>query len=222
VSLAAGPQPTVNPDAGQVTTRVAPDRVLPPAVDRILARLPEVYRIEDADLGHPLRRFVALIADQLTPIDDITDRGAGNADPEQVPPAWLPWLGQVCGVLVDARQPVAVQRARITDPARHRHGSAHAIAELVRPLLTGTQTVEVVPHWRGNPWLICIRTIETETPLTGSWISTWDELNGVLPTWDDLEELEWDAHVDRVRLQIIEAANPECPAGSRLCHAFIP
>lgn len=221
MSLADGPQPTVNPDAGQVSTRVAPDRVLPPAVDRILARLPEVYRAEDADLGNPLRRFVALIADQLTPIDDITDRGAGNADPQIVPPNWLGWLGQVCGVAVDARQSVAAQRARITDPARHRHGSAHALAELVRPLLEGTQTVDVVPHWRGNPWLICIRTIEAETPLTGSWISTWDELAMVLPTWGDLEEVMWDEPIDRVRLNIVLAATAECPAGSQLCHAFI-
>lgn len=221
MSLADGPQPVVQPDAGQVSTRVAPDRVLPPAVDRILARLPEVYRLEDADLGNPLRRFVALIADQITPIDDITDRGAGNADPQIVPPNWLGWLGQVCGVAVDARESVATQRARITDPARHRHGSAHALAELVRPLLAGTQTVDVVPHWRGNPWLICIRTIEAETPLTGSWISTWDELALVLPTWDDLEEVMWDETIDRVRLNIVLAANAECPAGSQLCHAFI-
>lgn len=207
-------------DPGQTWTRILGPAVLPPAIDRIMERLPAVYLAEDEQLGYPLRRWVRLIADQITPIDDITDRGEDNANPDVVPESWLPWLGQLIGVPIDQTDSISEQRLRLRDPLRHRHGSAHAIAERVRPLLTGSRTVEVVPHWRGNSWVVGIRTDYAETPQTGVDITTWTELSMIAPTWGDLGEIAYGGPVDRIRYLIVAAALPECPAGARLAHAY--
>lgn len=213
---------TSNPNEGQISTRVLGPTVLPPAIDRILERIPAVYRNDDDRIGQPLRRWLRLIADQITPIDDIANRGEANADPDVVPADWLPWLGQLIGVPVDTSEPVQLQRTRLRDPERHRHGSAHAIAARVRPLLTGAQAVDVVPHWRGNPWVVCIRTAYADTPLTGETLRSWAELSAVLPTWADLDEVAYGAEIDRIRYLIVAAALPECPAGARLAHQYLP
>lgn len=163
---------------------------------RLYDRLPEHYRNADAADGtYPLLRYLSLLLDQLEPVDQLAeridyDRDAGDTGSDLVDAAtangrWLPWLAQLLGVRI-ADRTVAEQRAALADPvAEWAHGSYAALAEAAQVGLTGTKDVTVTPHYDGDPWLIGIGTLDSETPT----IDTWAELEAVAPTWADLEAL---------------------------------
>lgn len=90
-------------------------------------------------------------------------------------PAWaLPWLGQFVGVQVSPGADPAATRTAIRTPAGWRRGTPGAIADAVRPLLTGTRSVWVLERQAGawaagdNPYHFTVRTFTDETPDTAA------------------------------------------------------
>lgn len=182
-------------------------------------RMPRVYKTDDEQLGYPLRRFMELIGEQVHDVNVLARRTL--TDPATCESTWLPWLSAMVGWRHDPRISVADERLVLADPAHLQHGSIAAITRIVKLRYPTINALNVVPHWRGNSWLICIQTLQAETPATGTPISTWDELHMVLPTWDDLAPYPYDAVIDRVRYELILAADDERPAGVQFCHQWI-
>lgn len=185
-----------------------------PTTERLYARLPEHYRVADARQtgpDWPLLRYLSLVGDRAGELEDLLDRidyvppedggAAGDTsdlvDADQASPAWLPWLAQLVGIELDTSEPLTTQRARITgvEPT-WQTGSREAIEAAVAAQLTGTQEVEVTPHWGGDVWVIGIGTIEAETP-QATWRSIAEDAGHTSPetdppTWRDVAEAATD------------------------------
>lgn len=140
---------------------------------------------------------------------------ADLVDPLSADGRWLPWLAQLVGVDV-ADLSVEEQRAAIANPsATWAHGTAGAIAAKVRPKLTGSQYVDVQPHYQGNPFVIALITKEADT----YGATTWGELEAAAPTWGELEAVgTWDS---LEVLDVMVEAVKERPAGYRLQHVYL-
>lgn len=100
-------------------------------------------------------------------------RASSLADPVQADAAWLPWLAQLVGAVLD---PAATEQEK-RDTIRFatsgwRGGTRSAIADAAKSALIGTQYVRVVVHTKvvtgslvaGTAWDITIVTRTSETP----------------------------------------------------------
>lgn len=68
--------------------------------ERMYARLPAFYREDDeTDGDYPLLRFLSLVGDQASEVEDIVDRLPTDlANPIAAEAAWVPWLAQLVGL----------------------------------------------------------------------------------------------------------------------------
>ncbi|HET9144144.1 phage tail protein [Actinophytocola sp.] len=116
----------------------------------------------------------ALPADQLANWRDARlSRASALADPTQAEAAWLPWLAQLVGAVLD---PAASEQEK-RDTIRYatsgwRGGTRQAIADAAKSALNGTQYVRVLAHTKnsggslvaGTAWEITVVTRLSETP----------------------------------------------------------
>lgn len=142
---------------------------------------------------------------------------ADLVDPLRADAAWLPWLAQTLGVsLAGVELDVAAQRARLSRPeAAWVHGTTSAIAEAVRPQLTGDRYVDTIPNHKSIPFTIGLVTKREET--TGA--TTFAELKAIAPTWADLKRLGDFSNL--AAADVLRAADVERPAGYRLEHVWL-
>lgn len=193
--------------------------------------LPETYRTLDEAGGGPLLTYLDGLLGQFDPIMALIDRVTYvPADDDQLDPTetsdlvdpaladagWLPWLRQLVGVPLLEGQSIAEQRTALADPpAAWAHGTPVAIAAAARRGLTGTKTVQVVPHYEGDPWVIGVGTLEAET----DYLDTFAKLKAAAPRWRDLHTL---GSFSRAKAPLPMAyAALERPAGYRLAHFII-
>jgi hypothetical protein len=148
-------------------------------------------------------------------------RPSALADPEQADAAWLPWLAQLVGAVLD---PAASETER-RDTIRYatsgwRGGTRSAIADAARSALTGNKTVTVLPHKKvsggtvvdGTAWDITIVTRSSETPDPGGMLAaivrkgvkpagavlwhqafaaSWSAVTAAYPTWSTRPGKSW-------------------------------
>jgi len=200
---------------------------------RLYLDLPEHYRVADADLDFPMYRWLTgllLVAgdvetmfDRLDFIDPSDGGEVGDtselADPTTAAPEWLPWLGQLVGVQVNAALSVAAQRDAIeTAVSGFRAGTRPALAAAAKSLLTGTKFTQVYDHTIASPgdggeWDVLLVTRDEETPITGdelidlieaqgakpagvmlhhrSYTAPWDAVDAEYLTWGPTDGLTW-------------------------------
>lgn len=142
------------------------------------------------------------------------------ADPYAADIAWLPWLAQLVGVVIDQSQDVVSQRAAITNAYRGINvGTKTALQNALLPYLTGTRFIKVYDHsnvldgiGNGGEWDVLIVTKESETPVGvdpaqiatdigvkpagvklwhANFETTWSELETDRPTWLDWNGNTW-------------------------------
>lgn len=157
------------------------------ATERMYARLPGVYRFEDANHNWTLKRYMSGIGVTLeelnvlidrftyTPLDDgykeTPDLHSDLVDPMNADVAWLPWLAQLVGVNFDFLLSEASQRMRIANALDGAQpGTEAAIIQAAQTVLTGSKTVFVYPRSNdvggvgaGTQWEILIKTLTAET-----------------------------------------------------------
>lgn len=210
-------------------------------VDRLYARLPQIYRTMDArDAQWPLKRWLGAALDYQGRLDaHVTawrgERPIGPADPEPwglspgelarwrderqsvlstlgdpmtADAAWLPWMAQLVGAVLDPAASEAEKRGTIRyATSGWRAGTRGAIADAAKSALTGNRYARVVPHTKpsgagglepGSIWDITIVTRVSETPdpdaVLGAVLRTGVKPAGVRlhhavyeATWDQVE-----------------------------------
>lgn len=196
-----------------------------PTTLRLYQRLPAYLRdADEAQAGppdYPLLRYLSLLGDQLGEVEDLVDRmdyrhpfdggtpgdTSDLVDPATADAAWLPWLAQVASVTLADQATEAARRTLIAGANElHAEGSEGAMRAAIRPLLTDTRYVEVVPNFSGT-WAIGIVTLSNEsagttpaailaaaTPhkpagasLVHDYGLTWADLEATFPTWDAID-----------------------------------
>jgi hypothetical protein len=208
-----------------VRSRVDPGRLPDDDADdslgwRMYAGLPDVYRLLDAAdrsvaAGRPLWQFVK---GATTPADDVrtlmTRIAAGDlTDPGRADDRWVGWAAQILGVpavgsATDIRAALTAQHAA---PAP---GTAAALAATVRPMLTGTRTVDVRPGSAAFTIVVRVRTDElglvgddpavlrdrvaaTGQVPAGFVVSvtttrpTWAQVDAATGSWADTDGADW-------------------------------
>jgi hypothetical protein len=182
--------------------------------------------------GHPLKRYLSALGDQLDATSSLVDRFAyatrdeggdpGDTsdlvDPWTADAAWLPWLGQLVGV---RRAPglsnESLRQAITSATTGFRAGNREAVGAAIKPYLTDTKYVEVVPfsideRGNGGPWDLLVITRASETPggidVPGiivaagakpagvvlhhrAFSTTWADLHANRPTWASWNGQEW-------------------------------
>jgi hypothetical protein len=133
-----------------------------PFAEQLYDDLGPALRHGDDQAGYPL---LALVAAVSTPFEVLADLDAWEAlyDLDRADPAWLPYLGQYVGAIVDARQPVATQRLQVRDSASWRRGTPAAIIAAARRHLTGGQGVTLIER-DGGAYRLTVRTYSSQTP----------------------------------------------------------
>lgn len=144
------------------------------ATDDLLAEF-QPYMIDD---DGSLAAMLTGIASGFEPVDYVVrDRANGDVpgwtvmlDANLCPEWALAWLAQIVGITVPAGADPDAVRAAIRTPAGWRRGTVGAIRDAVRPLLTGSQTVQVLERQPGawpaadDPYHYTVRTFIDETP----------------------------------------------------------
>lgn len=74
-----------------------------PAKDRLFAALPYVYRLRDAEIGHPLRTLLRVIEEQVDVLERDLDHLYDNAFIETCDDAMIPYIGELVGWQPGAR-----------------------------------------------------------------------------------------------------------------------
>lgn len=188
---------------------------------RLYADLPEFYRDADAASAgdYPLLRFAALVLDQAGDVEVLVDRldpdiGTGSelVDPNLADPGWLPWLGQLVGVVdLPPDLTVAEQRNAIAGAVGGwRAGTREGLATAARTALTGgTGYVAIRAHHNGDPYTIGVSVDPTTAPanlddviaaieaararpagialVVDLYLAEWGTLETRYPTWASLE-----------------------------------
>lgn len=158
--------------------------------------------------AYPLLRYLSLLLDQLTPVDDTLNAiaphlaGPGRwtrygspgvtygtlsaaaptsalVNPRTAPAAWLPWLGRLVGVDVSGRT-VDEARDAIAHPD-YEVGTAAAIADAIRAR-SSARYVHIENHYRGDPFRIQVTVDRDEVGAV-----SWADLEENLPTAGDWE-----------------------------------
>lgn len=148
-------------------------------------------------------------------------RPSALTDATQADAAWLPWLAQLVGAVLDPAASEAEQRDTIRyATSGWRGGTRSAIADAARSALTGTKQVTVLPHKKvvggtvvdGSAWDITIVTRTSETPdvdaVLGAvlrkgakpagavlwhqaFAASWATVTAAYPTWDTRPGKSW-------------------------------
>lgn len=201
---------------------VAPDNsdvYVTPTTARMYMRLPAFYRDDDTVQAYdrPLLRYLAAMVDQAGLAEFLADRIAPPAasaltDPWSADEAWLPWLGSLVGLrltwpLADVAEARAQIAAAMTSAAPR--GSRGAIANVVKPVLSGTQQVTVTDH-DGGQWFIEVNTLASQSPpsLSGTVGFIWGTSDwGTTTQWEDPDPI----------VQLIDQSGQK-PAGFQIIH----
>jgi hypothetical protein len=101
--------------------------------DRLYSLLPYVYRLRDAERGHPLRTFLSVIGEQVAVLEADLDRLYDNWFIETCDDAIVPYIGELVGWTVTARagEPGEVQGAegmQLRRTLAHRSDVARTLA----------------------------------------------------------------------------------------------
>lgn len=183
--------------------------------ERLYLRLPEFFRVADADHGWPLKTYISLVGDVAGEAEELVDDWLDNgtlADPVTAEAEWLPWLAQHVGVALSASLTEAEQRDAIQyASAGWQAGTKLAVANAAKTALTGAKYALVVDHCTsvvagvpvaGTVWDVCVVTKPTETPdapaVLAAIVAKGAKPAGVV-LHHSLYEATWDQ---------IEAANP--------------
>ena len=167
------------------------------------SRLPEHFRRMDALNNWALKKYISLCGEELQTIYDLIQRidydpvdsgGDPNdtselANPLLADPEWLPWLGQLFGVHLNAG--IESNRQYVVEGVSgFKAGTAEAIAAAAKPVLVGDKYAAVYRRSNstaigaGGPWDLLLVTRATETLInlipeiaatiaeTGSWTVT--------------------------------------------------
>lgn len=148
-------------------------------------------------------------------------RPSALGDPDQADAAWLPWLAQLVGAVLDPAASEAERRDTIRfATSGWRGGTRGAIADAARTALTGSRYALVLPHKKrvgsvvtdGTVWDITIVTRTSETPDPGAVLgavlrkgvkpagavlyhqpyeASWDAVEAAYPTWDQRDVRTW-------------------------------
>jgi hypothetical protein len=152
--------------------------------ENLYASLPDHYRESDEPLDFPLLRYLSLLGDQggdiatlidrigYIPIDDggLPGDTSDLADPATADLAWLPWLGQLVGVILTPAVTGQAARDAVAGAVNgYQVGTKGAIAKAAQSGLTGTKYAEVHDHsiaavGDGGMWDVLIVTRASETP----------------------------------------------------------
>lgn len=195
------------------------------------SRWPEVYRVADDDpaiapdvpgADFPLLRYLASTTDQTQPVADLLGRLATDlADPELADNGWLPWLSQPLGVVLNLADPDGWRAALLG--REYEHGTEAAMAALMRPLLTGTQTLEFDREGVG----VSSFGAPGDT-FGGPAPASFGDLSGGVETGSTAPFQAWTLGVGTLHtetpvatVELLAAAAPEKPAGLRLVHYWL-
>lgn len=117
--------------------------------------------------------------------DDDFDPFERAVDLEEAPLWLLPWLS--CLVGEEWGGPSSeVLREQIRDRPRRRRGTPAAIIAAVKRTLTGSKTATLVTRVGGNPNVIFLQTIPSQTPAP---TYTYNEVLRVAPAWVQLSNI---------------------------------
>ncbi len=127
------------------------------------------HRVDDADLGYPLRIFCEGWAAPLQRVYDIVrDRGdrpgwAILFDPDECPAEALRYLAQFVGVTFTDEMTEAQRRAEIKEPSTWRRGQTETYKTTLRRTLTGTKRV-IVRERTPEAHDLYVRVLASECP----------------------------------------------------------
>lgn len=220
--------------------------------EQMYNRLPEAWQYDDERLGRPLWAWLYYVLTDAEAVCQTINRYAGGelVDPALALTSELEWLAWISGIpFPDFLSDTADVRTWLARPERLERGSHRSMAQVVFYQLGGgvsggiyndgvyndgvydgagggtPPTSEVYGHWRGNPWIVVIRTADEQTPDTGEVVTTWNDLRTIAPTWSDLEEsgTDDDLHLeDYIRVTIAnDWAASEKTAGTLVAHRWI-
>jgi len=101
--------------------------------ERLYELLPAVYRIRDAELGHPLRDLVTALAEQALLVESDVERLYEDAFIETCRPWVVPYVGDLIGVR-GLRETGFTHRAEVANTLgyRRRKGTAAVLEDLAR------------------------------------------------------------------------------------------
>lgn len=151
--------------------------------ERLWSRMPDVYAREDEPNNWQFKKFIAAVADRAGELETLIDRFTYNSpedgpghrtsdlvDPDTADVAWLPWLAQLVGVQLSARDIATDKRQQITNAlGGNRPGTKAAMIAAAQKVLVGTKTVQIFDHSINAPgdssseWDVMIVTAVTES-----------------------------------------------------------
>ena len=137
---------------------------MPPfAYDLYMAMEPLHYA--EAELGFPLAHYCMALGEMFRRVDEITRQGetAVIMDPNTVPVAGIPWLGQFIGLTINPQWSEQNQRNYLYNRSGFQRGTPRGMAAAAQQFLTGTQTVMLYERYEDNPWRLHVVTIDSET-----------------------------------------------------------
>lgn len=190
-----------------------------PLTDLTYARLPEFYRNIDPDQSLALLRVLSAIIDGTGLgqfYEDIQNFGDTLLnDQASAPIEWINWLAQHLGVTFNPAHTEEQRRTAVANASSGwRSGTVAALEAAVRPVLTPSNPpnpayVRVIRHYGGDPWVIGVETLATESPGDtsiianaiedararpagfaiefASFAASWDTIETAHPTWADWE-----------------------------------
>lgn len=160
-----------------------------PTTLAVYGRLPEFYRLADAELDWPLLRFLSLLGDQLGELADLLERidyvgpdeggepgdSSDLVDPSRADDAWLGWLAQLVGVKLAPRlTPTERRDAVLYASAGWRAGTKTGVGDAAKSVLTGDRYARIYPQQvpagdgltlaDGGQWDLTVVTRTSETP----------------------------------------------------------
>jgi hypothetical protein len=106
---------------------------------------------------------IGIAFEQIEVLADATPQWKDLLDIDTIPDEGLAWFGQLSGTVVNPNLTPAQQRQQIRNLDGWSRGTPQAIVNAVRPLLTGTQTVNLVER-DTNAYHFYIATYSGETP----------------------------------------------------------
>lgn len=156
--------------------------------ERFYSKLPEFFRVSDVPQDWTLKKWLSGIFAEYNQLDVMIDRfkyttpdAGGSAldtsdlvDPFTADVAWLPWLAQHVGVVLNPALSEADQRSSIYDRLTNLNtqpGSKGAMANAAKARLTGSRSANIYDHSTdvGTPgtagmWDVLVITVGSETP----------------------------------------------------------
>lgn len=139
--------------------------VMTPVAQTTYARLGQALTAPDEEQGWALAKLNSTLIDPLDDLHALTRHGwAHIVNPATTPATWLPWLAQIAGVTLPPDIPEADARTMIANPVGWRAGTPAALTTAIAATLTGSKTIKIVEHYRGDPWAVHITTYQPETP----------------------------------------------------------